>query len=133
MLGARLCCWSAVSASVVGDDAADHFDPADLSDFESPRHAHRGWVNSDDEEDDDDQGYEDGSASLSGRLPSESSDDSFLAVIARWVDRNSYYLLIASGVAVVGNLVFFVFAMGYLLKEEHVVVRALKFRKQPSS
>ncbi|KAJ3316890.1 hypothetical protein HDU76_001485 [Blyttiomyces sp. JEL0837] len=50
-----------------------------------------------------------------------------------WVSRNVQYIFWASGILLVCNTWFFMFTMGYLLKEEHVVVRAMKFPKQSPS
>ncbi|KAJ3195785.1 minichromosome maintenance protein 5 [Irineochytrium annulatum] len=46
----------------------------------------------------------------------------------RFVGNNIQYILIASVVILGVNTYFLIFAMGYLLKEEHVIVRAARFK-----
>ncbi|KAI8616381.1 hypothetical protein BC830DRAFT_1217951 [Chytriomyces sp. MP71] len=53
----------------------------------------------------------------------------YLKAIVGWIQNNAGYVLAALGVLTAANFLFLAFAMGYLTKEEHYVVRAIKLAK----
>ncbi|KAJ3256294.1 hypothetical protein HDU77_003217 [Chytriomyces hyalinus] len=114
-------------------DAATDWD--DFESFNSPNH-HKQQDSQQHNDDDDDVFDEDDHKTLAEAIE-DSMQPTFMqkAVamakqIVALMTEYAYYVLAFLLVLVVANTVFLCFAMGYLTKEEHYIVRAIKF---PSS
>ncbi|KAI9357316.1 hypothetical protein DFJ73DRAFT_821325, partial [Zopfochytrium polystomum] len=83
------------------------------------------------DEDDEQDDHDEPDSNVTDGAPATQLN--FLELAVRWVQTNSKLILLVSGTILVANFTFFAFAMGYLLKEEHVVVRFIKFKNQPAA